>query len=207
MARVQTLIRQFDWQFGSLPQALPVLNSWSEVDADTRRLVCHWHLQFSDPLYRAFTGTFLPGRIAAGRPEVTKDLVVQWIESINPGQWQTRTRMRIANNLFHASKEAGLSESSRDPRTATSCYVTDLGVSYLANILREVQFDGTIMDNPYFRSVGLEDGALESRLKSLRCIEFRKQGSLVEFGWKHETFAAGGASLQVNIADQVREAS
>lgn len=207
MARVQTLVRQFDWQFGAIPQAMQVLNLWKEIDADTRRLICHWHLQFSDPLYRAFSGTFLPDRIESGRSEVTKDLVVRWIESLNPGQWQTRTQMRIANNLFHASKEAGLIRSSRDPRTAISSAVTDLGLTYMVYLLREVQFEGTIMANPYFRSVGLENDSLESRLRSLGCIEFQKQGSLIEFGWKHETFAAWGSSIRLSNADQIREAS
>jgi hypothetical protein len=59
-------------RFDAFPNALHVLQRWPHMSPDTRRVVCHWHLQLSDPLYRDFTGTFLVRapreRPAAGDP-------------------------------------------------------------------------------------------------------------------------------------------
>ena len=205
LARADTLLQDFSHRYDSIPQALNVLSHCRDVDADTRRLICHWHLQFADPLYRKFTGDFLPSRIAEGRPEISKDLVVSWIESVNPGQWQVRTQMKFATNLFRASREAGLTESTRDPRTAKTCVTTDVAICYLVYLLREIAFDGSLVENPYLKSVGLEGSRLEQRFKSLSAIEFRKQGSLVDFGWRYESLLKWA---EANLFDEaVSEAS
>ena len=60
--RVQTLLSYFSARFDAFPPALDVLRRWRAMDPPTRRLVCHWHLQLSDPLYRRFTGEFLVER-------------------------------------------------------------------------------------------------------------------------------------------------
>ena len=65
--RLSELLTTLRARFDAFPEALPVLHSWEEMSPDTRRLVCHWHLQLSDPLYRRFTGEYLPARRAGGQ--------------------------------------------------------------------------------------------------------------------------------------------
>src|SRR5262249_8370748 len=76
LGRIEVLLSNLRARYDAYPAALEVLTNWQEMDPDTRRLVCHWHLQLSDPLYRAFTGEFLVSRHDAGRPTVTHDLTV-----------------------------------------------------------------------------------------------------------------------------------
>ena len=63
----------------------------------------------------------------------------------------------------------------------------DLSLTYLLFLLREVQFDGTLLDNPYLASVGLRDDVLERRLKRLSALRFRRQGELVDFDWQFDS--------------------
>jgi hypothetical protein len=59
LPRVALLLTNFRARFDAYPAALAVLQRWTDMDLAARRVVCHWHLQLSDPLYRAFTGTYL----------------------------------------------------------------------------------------------------------------------------------------------------
>ncbi|MFZ0257892.1 MAG: hypothetical protein WAN46_20145, partial [Gammaproteobacteria bacterium] len=52
----------------------------------------------------------------------------------------------------------------------------------------------TLLDNAYARSVGLANGYLEERLRSLPGVRFRRQGDLVDFGWRHPNLAAWATS-------------
>jgi hypothetical protein len=54
LARIEVLLANLRARFDAYPEALVVLHAWRDMTPDTRVLVCHWHLQLSDPLYRAF---------------------------------------------------------------------------------------------------------------------------------------------------------
>jgi hypothetical protein len=56
LRRMLPLVR---FRYDPYPAALGVLRRWRDMDVATRQLVCHWHLQLTDPLYRAFTTAFL----------------------------------------------------------------------------------------------------------------------------------------------------
>lgn len=190
LARVKVLLTNFRARFDAYPAALRVLHRWPHMDPDTRSLICHWHLQLSDPLYRAFTGDFLIQRRERLRSDVTRDLVIPWVGEQGPGRWTTTTRIQFASKLLSAAKAAGLVGSSRDPRPLTFPRVGDDSLTYLMYLLREVQVAGTPLDNPYLRSVGMDGGLLEDRLRGLDALRFRRQGDLAEFGWQHPSLDA-----------------
>jgi len=54
--RLQELLGDLRVRFDAFPSALQVLHGWKEMASDTQRLICHWHLQLADPLYRHFSG-------------------------------------------------------------------------------------------------------------------------------------------------------
>ncbi len=58
MARVRELLATFRHRFDAYPMALEVLRRWRPSDPATRLHICHWHMQLTDPLYRACTGAF-----------------------------------------------------------------------------------------------------------------------------------------------------
>lgn len=187
LARIEVLLANMRARFCAFPPALDVLHRWEEMSPDTRRSICHWHLQLTDPLYRRFTGDYLVDRRDNLRPEVTRDLVTEWVSQHGADRWTMSTRIQFASKLLSASYSAGLVGSNRDPRPLTLPRVPDEAIEYLMYLLREVTFEGTLLHNPYVHSVGLEGGFLEDRLRALRGIRFARQGDLVDFGWRYSS--------------------
>ncbi len=195
LARVRVLLTNFRARFDAYPQALRVLHGWDAMGPDDRRVICHWHLQLADPLYRLFTGGYLVERRQRLRPEVTRDLVISWVGEQGPGRWEMSTRIQLASKLLSAAHDAGLVGSKRDPRPLTFPRVGDDALTYLLYLLRDLRVAGTLLDNPYLRSLGLDGSGLEARLRGLDALRFRRQGDLTDFGWRFPSLEAwaGGA--------------
>jgi hypothetical protein len=187
LPRVEVLLANLRARFAAFPAALSVLHGWREMSPTIRKLVCHWHLQLSDPLYRAFTGQFLVQRRVDGRHEVTRDGVVKWVGEQGPERWTMATRIQFASKLLSSAFAAGLVGSSRDPRPLVFPTVSDDALTYLLYLLRETQFEGTLLVNPYVASVGLSPSTLEGRLRALPALAFERQGDLVQYGWRYAT--------------------
>ena len=152
---------------------------------DVRRVICHWHLQLTDPLYRRFTGEYLADRRCGLRPEVTRDLAVGWVGDQAGSRWKMSMRIELASKLLAAARSAGLVTTIRDPRPLGVPHVPDEALEYLLYLLRETRFEGSMLDNPYLRSVGMGGAILDERLRKLPGLAFKRQGSLVDFGWKY----------------------
>jgi hypothetical protein len=199
--RVKVLLANLRARFDAFPEALAVLRVWEGMEPTTRQLICHWHLQLSDPLYRAFTGHFLVERHDTGRPEVTRDMVTTWVGAQGPGRWTMRTRIQFASQLLVSAKAAGLVDNLKDPRRLVFPRVDDVALSYLLYLLRSVGFAGTLLDNPYTASVGFTPRALEDRLRSLPSLHFSRQGDVVDFGWRYPTLSSWAmAALPLSMA-------
>jgi len=193
LPRVALLLTNFRARFDAYPAALAALQRWPDMDLATRRVVCHWHLQLSDPLYRAFTGTYLLER-RQQTPQVRRDAVAAWVGTQGPSRWTMATRIQFASKLLTAANVAGLVVGIRDPRPLAFPQVPDEALTYLLYLLRELQIAGTLLDNPYLASVGLAGSELDTRLRNLDAIRFRRQGSLVEIEWTHSNLAAWAAA-------------
>ncbi len=196
--RIRVLFANLRARFDAFPAAHRVLHGWQDMAPGTRALICHWHLQLSDPLYRTFTGDYLHARRGTLRPEITRDLVVEWVGQQGPGRWTMPTRIQFASKLLSAAFSAGLVGSNRDPRPLIWPRVDDQALTYMAYLLREVEFEGTLLSNPYFRSVGLEGAALEERLRAL--VGLRRQGDLVELEWPHTSLTAWAEAQRIGGA-------
>jgi hypothetical protein len=189
LARVKVLLTNMRARFDAFPPALEVLHSWPHMSPLTRRVICHWHLQLADPLYRRFTGSYLAGRHSGLRTTVTRDLVAGWVGEQVP-RWTMPTRITFASKLLSAAYSAGLVATKRDPRALSAPRVPDEALAYLMFLLREIQFEGSLLNNPYVGSVGLEGTALEQRLRALPGLDFKRQGDLIDFGWRHPNLRA-----------------
>jgi hypothetical protein len=167
------------------------------MSAATRRLICHWHLQLSDPLYRRFSGQLLPERRASPgvSGDVTRDLVARWVRAEGGDRWAAATCVQFASKLLSTAFEAGLVATRRDPRPLATPLVPDDALAYLLYLLRGVRFVGTLVDNPYLASVGLTGLALDTRLGRLEDVTYRRMGEVVDVEWKAPSLAAWGASL------------
>src|SRR5690606_27462823 len=104
-------------RFDAYPEALELLHALGTMRARLRPLVCHLHTQLADPLYRRFSGDFLPARREQGHRSIDRATVARWVESIEPGRWSPATCMKFASNLLATALEAGLLTGRREPRT------------------------------------------------------------------------------------------
>jgi len=156
---------------------------------DTRACICHWHLQLSDPLYRAFTGTFLVDRRTM-RPEITRDRVIAWVGEQGGERWTMPSRIQLASKLLSAAFSAGLVGRNRDPRPLTWPRVDDVALTYLMYLLRGVDFDGSMLENPYLRSVGLDADTVARTFQRSSALQIRRQSGLVDISWQHDGLLA-----------------
>lgn len=192
---LSTFAERFD-AFGAAGSALSTLRRWREMDVTTRTVLCHWHVQLSDPLYRDFTGRFLIDRRAIRDAKIDRDVVLRWVKTTYPDRWSDATAVQFASKLLSAASEAGLVSAKRDPRTLHFPKVPDLAVGYMLYLLRETRFEGSLTENPYFASVGLEADFLDQRLRALRGVTYHRMGALTEFDWAFPNLSAWGeASL------------
>lgn len=186
LARVEVLMANLRVRFDTYPSALRALGEWEDMDPDTRRVICHWHVQLADPLYREFTGSYLVARHAGSRATVSHDLAVAWVSDQSSDRWNMSTRIQFASKLLSTARGAGLIGSTRDPRPLLFPRVGEFALTYIMYLLRGVRFAGTLLENPYLASVGLQGGTLEDRLRGLTSLRFRRQGELVDFGWRYD---------------------
>jgi hypothetical protein len=190
LARIRFLLANFVQRYDPFPEALSVLQRWRSMDAATRQVICHWHLQLSDPLYRRFTGKFLVERRGLSNPKVDRDIALRWVKNEFPDRWSEATRVQFASKLLSAASEAGVISGKRDPRSLLVPKVPDLALGYLLHLLRGIDFEGTLTKNPYLASVGLTEGFLDQRLRALPGLTFRRMAHLTEFEWEAPTLTA-----------------
>lgn len=186
LPRIKVLLTNLHARFDAFPQALQVLSLWPDMDPGTRALVCHWHVQLTDPLYRDFAGRFLVERREGLKAEVSRDVVIRWVGDQGPDRWTMATRIQFASKLLSTAYAAGLVGSTRDPRPLVLPRTGDLALAYLAYLLRQVTFEGTLLDNPYLRSVGLPPREAEERLRDVPGLRLSRMGDLLDVTWEHE---------------------
>lgn len=190
LSRVEDLLPVLRARFDAFPSALATLHRWPHMTPDTRRVICHWHLQLADPLYRSFSTDYLVTRRNGARPQVTRDLVVSWVSDFGGDRWSMSTRIQFASKLLSAAYAAGLVATKRDPRPVVVPTVSDEALEYLMYLLREVRFEGTLFANPYLESVGLEGRYLDDRLRGLPGLDFDRQADLVALEWRYADLEA-----------------
>jgi hypothetical protein len=182
-AAVKVLLANLSARFDAHPQALAELRAWPNISAASRRVICHWHLQFADALYRRFTADLLLQRRDGARASIDRDVVSRWVDQQAEGRWAVATRNAFGTKLLTTALEAGLVEGRRDPRPLTFPRVDDDALAYLMRFLRTVGIEGSIVANAYLASVGLTGAFLEQRLRALPGLAYRRIGDVVELEW------------------------
>lgn len=190
MPWVTVLVNNLRLRFDAYPESLYVLGRWREMSPDVRRLICHWHLQLTDPLYRAFTGQYLVRRRDSLRASVDRHTVIRWVEDQGPGRWTVSTRTQFGTRLLSCARDAGLVVGRKDPRELAYPRVPDDALAYLLHLLRAIRFAGTMFENPYLASVGLVGLALADRLRTLDAVHYTRVGDVHDFEWPADDLAA-----------------
>jgi hypothetical protein len=185
LERVRTLLPYLAGRYDAFPEALAVLRRWRNMEPAERQVICHWHVQLSDPIYRRFTGQFLIERRELKDPKVDRPGVARWLRQTWPDRWSEATVLQFASKLLSAASEAGLVTPKRDPREPLFPKVPDLALAYLLHLLKCIRHEGTVTENPYLESVGIGGGVLDQRLRGSPSVTIRRMGSLVELDWAH----------------------
>ena len=183
LSRVKELLTALRARYEGSGDSMAVLGHWQRMTPDTRTLVCHWHTQLSDPLYRRFTGDWLPELRNHGRDAVTHPRAVEWVGQQAPGRWSLATQRQLASKLLTAAREARLLDGRQDPRTLLVPTVEPDALTYLLYLLRSIDHEGELFDNAYLRSVGLEGFLLTDRLRQLPALELHQQLDIVDAHW------------------------
>lgn len=186
--RVKTLLPYLAARYDAYPEALEVLRRWQRrdlpLDPEDRQVLCHWHLQLSDPIYRRFTAEVLLARRSVD-PCIDRTVAARWIRQTYPQRWSEGTVSQFAGKLMSAATEAGLLRPARDPREMVFPSISGHSLAYLLYLLRHLRGLGPaeLLHNPYLASVGLTGAALEYRLAHLPGISVHRMGPLAEFEW------------------------
>lgn len=181
MPRVRYLLTTLADRFDAFPPALAALRRWQPDD--DAPLVCHWHLQLSDPLYRTFTGTHLVERREHPEPTVDRNAAIRWLESQR--DWAPSTVNRMVAGIMGACNDAGFSQGVATLRPLGLPKVSDMALAYLLYLLRETEFAGTLGQNPYLASVGLAGSTLDARLARLPGVQFSRLADISSLGFDH----------------------
>lgn len=185
---VSVLITNMRARFDAFPDALYVLHRWRDMTPETRRLICHFHLQLTDPMYRAFTGEYLPKRRDSAQTDIRRQIVIHWVADQGPGRWTVSTRTQLASRLLSCAAAAGLLQGKRDPRALVYPRVPDDALTYILHMLRAVDVRGTLIQNPYLASIGIEHGMLADRLRTLDAVDhYHRVGDVYDIEWHHES--------------------
>ncbi len=179
------LLSNMALRFAAFPTALRALAAWRDASVDTRTLICHWHLQLTDPLYRAFTGEFLPARFARGRLDLHRATVDDWIAEHGLPRWAIKTRTQFASRLLACARAAGLLQGRRDPLELAVPRVPDDALTYLLYLLRDVDFAGTLVDNPYLASLHLDPATVADRTRALPALTLRRLADVLDLDWRY----------------------
>ena len=190
LERVKVLLTNFRSRFDAYPPAALVLGAWPTMSPVTRACVCHWHLQLSDPLYRWFSGTFLPERIDAGRPTIQYAQVVDWVGDQGRPAWSMATRRKFASQLLSCARSAGLVKGLKGKMALCVPRVEDDALCYLFQLLRGVETEGGLLDNPYLRSMGLLGSVLADRIRGLPDVGYSHQSGVVHLAFRHGSLHA-----------------
>lgn len=182
--RVKSLLANLAARFDEHPKAVETLRQWRGMSPVTRRILCHWHLQFVDPLYRRFSAELLPGRRGGPRDTIDRDIVSRWVEAQAPERWSASTRAAFGTKLLTTAVEAGLVQARGTARHLALPRVEDEALRYLLRWLGTVRYTGSPVDNPYLTSVGLTGRTVDERLLALPDLHFRRSGDVVELEWR-----------------------
>ncbi|WP_372716086.1 hypothetical protein [Novipirellula sp.] len=205
--RVQRLLADMRHRYDAYPFALAVLGKCSPIELSDRALICHWHTQLADPIYRKFTGEYLVERYYGPAGNVDNDMVSRWIELTVPDRWQIPTRNKIASKMLTSALTAGIIGSNRNPRPIHFPRVSDFAVTYLMYLLREIEYKGTAISNPYLTSVGLDQEEAIRRFRAIRELGFSRQGDLIHFDWKHNSMMEWARSEGILSESALRSAT
>ena len=104
-----------------------------------------------------------------------------------PARWQISTRIQFTQKLIHSAEQAGLLIKGDDTAELQTARVDDFSLTYLMYVLRFTKFEGTLLQNPYIASLGLDSDEIVARVRRIPAIGLLRQSGLQEFNWQYDS--------------------
>lgn len=197
-SRVKTLLGDMALRFDAYPEALEALRIWNPL-RDVAPWICHFHTQLADPIYRRFTGIFLPQRRRLGYASIDREVVARWVQEEWPGRWSPTTSLKFGSNMLAAASEAGLLKDKKDPRKLTVPRPPKVALEYVLYLLRGIDFEGTLTSSPYLSSVLSEPDEQGRTLRQLDSVRLQSSGDLQNLEWSYPSLFAWAESQTSSI--------
>lgn len=206
-ARVKTLLGDMEGRFERYPGALAALRAW-EPPRELAPWICHFHTQLADPIYRFFTGEFLPLRRAQGYATIDREAVARWVQERWPGKWSASTCMKFGGNMLGAAFEAGLLRDRKDPRKLITPRVPKLALGYLLYLLRPIRIEGGLLESPYLSSVLTDPRERPAELRGIDGVRVTIRGDVQSFEWSYPDLMSWVRAQREGVrGSMLREAS
>ena len=106
-------------RYDAFPAALAVLRGWPAMALPVRQVLCHFHLQLTDPIYRHFTGGFLVERRQAPNPRLDRDVVLRWVRDEYGVRWASPRLSSSPASSCRPRRRRGSSRQSATPATSS----------------------------------------------------------------------------------------
>ena len=154
-SRLTYLVGQMQKRFPFVSRELLGFRARSEPQQNL--LICHWHLQLTDPLYRSFSSNFLMDCWSNPTTSVSLEASTRWVEKQEIArEWQASTVRRMASGLLSAASDAGLcSSKGRGERELKLPLVKADDIDYLKALLNLAKAGNHLPH--YLMSVGKSD--------------------------------------------------
>ena len=187
-ATIRRTLSNFYVRYTEFPNCLSVLKKWTDIDIRERILICHWHLQLSDVLYRKFTSEFIPSRFIYTPAAFHKDQVQQWVYGFMGEKWAGSTQAQLASKMLSCIRSVGyVSKDTTNTIELRYPSVNQRALQYILYALREIEFQGSLLENPYLKSVGLTGSFLISQINQTSTISVNQLGDVTSLEWKYPT--------------------
>ncbi len=106
------------------------------------------------------------------------------------GRWSPATCLKFGGNMLATAFEAGLLKDRKDPRKLVLPRPPRQALEYLLYLLREIEFEGDILDSRYLLSVVQDAEALEGAVRGLDSARLQSIGDIRNFEWSHRSLIA-----------------
>ena len=113
-------------------------------------------------------------------------MVKQWVHSYIGEKWANSTQSMMASKFLSCIRSVGyVSKEVKDNIEIRYPQVSETALQYLMYALREIEFEGSLLENPYLKSVGLTGSFLTTQLSRTPSISVNQVGDVFSLEWKY----------------------
>jgi len=184
---LETVVFALYQRFGQFPLIVKVLKTWIDKGLDNHdfKLLCHFHIQLTEPYYRWATGQYFYQRYNEGFDDIPSNILGKQLEKAfgKEKDLSSQSYQRLARGILSTARDTGILKGKAEKFFAHPLVSIEF-LGYLVYALYHFKFPfGEFVTSPYIQSV-IKD---EAQLRRLLTDGQRK--NWWEFNWDHGLFS------------------